>query len=365
MALYKGYSIDKDPKKAVKEIQSSFGVINPVLVVFFASPVYAPDVISESMKNAFPAATIIGCSSAGELVSGMMLKSSIVVMAFEADLIRSVHAGVIKSGFGSIDELLNSLSSRYNVTPVKLDPGKYVGLVLFDGLSGTEERSMERIGDMTNISVIGGSAGDDLAFSKTFVYLDGKSYTGASLLALIEPAVRFDLIKTQSFKLYGKRLTPTKVDPDSRKVIEFNKIPAVSAYAEALGISPSDLSDQFMKHPLGLMDGDEPYVRSPQRIEGDAVIFYCQVLEDVELEILTSTDIIADTSKVISVSHKKVPITAIINFNCILRTLQLEAEGKTKEYGEIFSVIPTIGFSTYGEEYIGHINQTATMLVFH
>ena len=56
-------------------------------------------------------------------------------------------------------------------------------------------------------------------------------------------------------------------------------------------------------------------------------------------------------------------ISALINFHCILRTLELEQKGLMAEYGKIFS-IPTIGFSTYGEEYIGHINQTSTMLAF-
>ena len=57
-------------------------------------------------------------------------------------------------------------------------------------------------------------------------------------------------------------------------------------------------------------------------------------------------------------------ISGIINFNCILRTLELGQKGLTEDYGKLFEVAPTVGFSTYGEQYIGHINQTATMLVF-
>jgi hypothetical protein len=53
----------------------------------------------------------------------------------------------------------------------------------------------------------------------------------------------------------------------------------------------------------------------------------------------------------------------LINFNCILRTLELKAKNEEDSYGKIFSDIPTIGFRTYGEEYIGHINQTSVMLV--
>ncbi len=56
--------------------------------------------------------------------------------------------------------------------------------------------------------------------------------------------------------------------------------------------------------------------------------------------------------------------TGVINFNWILRTLELEQRSQTATYGRRFTAAPTAGFSTYGEEYIGHINQTATMLVF-
>ena len=48
----------------------------------------------------------------------------------------------------------------------------------------------------------------------------------------------------------------------------------------------------------------------------------------------------------------------------LLRTLELDAKGESDAYGKVFAKVPMVGFSTYGEEYIGHINQTATMVLF-
>ena len=140
--------------------------------------------------------------------------------------------------------------------------------------------------------------------------------------------------------------------------MEFNGKPAAQAYADAVGAaSVSDASNAFMTNPLGLMAGDEPFVRSPQRIDGDKVHFYCSVHEGVELTLLKGQDIVADTEKALSGSQYR----SLVVFNCILRTLDLKNQGKTEAFGKLFTK-PTIGFSTYGEAFIGHINQTATIL---
>ncbi len=366
MAIKVAQSSKPDPSAAAAEIASSFSGLKPVTVLFFASSQYDPASISRMMKEKFAEATVIGCSTAGELVSGGMLKNSVVAMALESDVISGIAADVIDLGDRKApSRAVIGLAEKFGSKPLDLNPEQYVGIILIDGLSCAEEWLMEKIGDLVDIPVIGGSAGDDLAFRKTSVYLDGKVYENSAVLALLKPASGFELVKTQSFCGTGKKLVPTAVDEATRKVIEFNGLPAVTAYAEAVGAKESDIVSHFMSNPVGLIAEGEPFVRSPQRVDGSSIYFYCQIRKGVDLEVLSSTDIIADTTAAIQkLQRDDHPIKGIINFNCILRTLQLYQEGKNEAYGNIFKDTPTVGFSTYGEEYIGHINQTATMLVF-
>jgi hypothetical protein len=367
MTIQVTHSVKTDPSVAAADIASSFSGLKPVAVIFFASSHYDPAGISSAMKKEFPDATVIGCSTSGEIISGKMLKNSIVAMALESDIISSIASDVIDlQDRQSPSKVIIELAEKFDSKPLDLNPDQYVGIILIDGLSCAEEQVMEKIGDLINIPVIGGSAGGDLAFQKTWVYLDGEVYNNAAVLALIKPGCKFDIIKTQSFCGMNKKLIPTAVDEGSRKVLEFNGKPAITAYAEAIGVSESDAESYFMTHPVGLISGDEPFVRSPQRVEGTSIYFYCQIRKGIDLEVLSSTDIIADTQRSIQAMEKKTgPIKGLINFNCILRTLQLYQEKRNDEYGALFINIPTIGFSTYGEEYIGHINQTATILVFY
>lgn len=361
------YSQKETPDAVSQDLQEQLAVAKPKAVVFFASSAFDPQAISRSMRAAFPSAAVFGCSTAGEIVSGKMLKKSVVAMAFDAEAIENVEMSIIEDvkKSNAVEEAFAALEKQVGQPMLELDPTKYVGIILVDGLSKSEEHLMDRIGDLTNVTFIGGSAGDDLQFKQTHVFANGKAYTNAAALVLLKPKVGFDIIKTQSFCDSNRELLATRVNEENRQVLEFNGKDAAAAYAETIGTSVEDAPKHFMKNPVGLMVDGEPYVRSPQQIQDKSMVFYCNVKEQMKLSILESTDIVKDTQAAVAEKQSEMgQLGAILNFNCILRTLELENEGRTDAYGKIFTDVPTVGFSTYGEQCIGHVNQTATMLVF-
>ncbi len=362
------YSTKDSIDEIAKDITDQLGFFDTELLIYFASSKFNHNAISKTMQETFPVSSVFGCSTAGEIISGKMLKNSVVAMAFNSQAIKDVKIEVVENvkNENDIKKAFDSFGNYFKIPAAEMDPQKFVGVILVDGLSVAEESLIEKVGDLTNVIFIGGSAGDDLKFEATHVYANGKSYTNSAILALIQPEKEFTFIKTQSFSDLGKPLEVTSADEEKREVITFNNKPASLAYAEAVGTSVEEASKHFMHNPVGLIVEDEPYVRSPQQIlSNGSMKFYCGISEGMELSLLESTNIIDDTRTSINSAKDELgSISAIINFNCILRTLELYEKNLDGQYGELFSNIPTIGFSTYGEQYIGHLNQTATMLVF-
>jgi hypothetical protein len=368
MQIKVAYSQSDKIHDAVSEIKEQFIGLNSKVVLFFASSKYDPVKTAAAFAKNFPHTSTLGCSTAGEIISGMMLKNAVVAMALSDNIIEDSIFQVVEGikSKNNVDLAFRIFENHFNVSGIEMDFTKYVGIILTDGLSGAEERIMDRISDLTNVLFVGASAGDDLKFSQTWVYANGKAYTDAALLILLKPRVRFDFIKTQSFSPLPEQLVPTQLGKSARQVVELNGMPAAQAYAQAIGVKKEELENRFMLNPVGLMINDEPFVRSPQRLSGDAIEFYCRVSEGMSLRLLESMDIVTDTKTAIEKKLAEMgKISGIINFHCILRTLELENKNLTNDYGRIFTNIPTIGFSTYGEAFYGHINQTSTMLVFN
>jgi len=366
MAIGTAHSTRPLPE-ALEELKKHGGISDPRAILCFASTRYKLGKIGAGLQTAFPQACVVGCTTAGEMASAQMMSGAVVTMFLDHTVIEDVAAVTVNplGGQVSVSDAFAQLEHHFGLPVSAMDVGKHVGLVLVDGLSGAEERLMEKIGDRTDLLFVGGAAGDDLHFRRTEVMAKGKAYSDAAVLVLMQLQKGFEILKTQSFETTGKELVATAVEESSRRVLEFDDRPAAEVYAEALEVPVEQLSGYFMKHPLGLMIGGEPFVRSPQRVDGKHVVFYCNVKEGMELEVLNATDIVADTREALEGRQAALGnISGLIDFHCVLRTQQLRHEQRCQEYGAIFSGIPSIGFSTYGEEFLGHINQTSTMLLF-
>ncbi len=368
MPMSTARTTESDSNAAAVAIGEQLSASDPKFVLFFASSAHDPGTFADTLQKTLGDVPCIGCTTAGELVDDLMLEKAAVGTALGDDIVSSTRVAVVAdlSDPEAVKRALSELASAHATTPNGLDASKFVGLVLHDGLSVSEERVMDALGTLTNVPFLGGSAGDDLAFARTHVFANGEAMSGRAVLALLELKKPYQILKTQSFDVLDEVLEVTDADEATRTVHAFNGKPAATAYAEAVGCSVEDLPSKFQSHPVGLVTAEgEPFVRSPQQIKGDDVVFYCQIKPGMKLKLLRARDIVEDTRRDLSAKIDQMGGTSgIVNFHCILRTIELQQKNQTEAYGKVFSGTPTIGFSTYGESYIGHVNQTSTMLLF-
>ncbi|MDR0306360.1 MAG: FIST C-terminal domain-containing protein [Chitinispirillales bacterium] len=354
--------------QAAADIKTQLNGFNVKMMVYFASAdTCKHDEISAAMQSAFPDSIVFGCTSHAELYRGETKSGTVTAMAFSPETISDIKVEVLEnlSAGIDVDPVFQSFDAYFKTPMATADYKRYGGIILIDGLSMKEEEVMDKIGTQSHIVFIGGSASDNLKFDKTYVFANGKSYTDAALLAIFKAENGVDFIKTQSVDVTDTGLTVTKAIPEKRTVVEFDNKPAALRYAEALGVERSKIDSMFFANPVGLIIGSDVYIRSCQRTDGDAIIFYCGMMEGMNLKLCKIRDILSDTRAAVENKKKEIGgITAIIDFRCVLRTVQLNNEGGLNKYTDIFNGIEAIGFSTYGEEIHGHVNQTSTMMVF-
>lgn len=236
-------------------------------------------------------------------------------------------------------------------------------LLLCDGLNGTEESIITTFyfAD-SNFKIIGGSAGDNLKFKETFIFIGSKRVNSVAIFFNIKK--RTCIIKENIYESTGQRLLITDSDLINRTVKAFNKVPASVEYAKQLNIREQELPNYFMNNPLGKVYEDGIYIASPMKVNQDkSITFYCQMMTNTFVEVLKPLDPIEQVRKTI----KKVEFkpSFVLAINCILRSLKFQQEGIWKDIDkEILSLCSnTTGFISYGEQfYKKHVNQTMVLL---
>lgn len=356
----------EDVAGVVDGFRGVFSAEDATLALVFASARHDHTALIAALDGVLPACPRATCTTAGEIVSGAMLDGTVAVMVLSGDTVRRAVVARVPAPMdpAAIDRALAALAEAHGQAVEELDPAKYVGLVLVDGLSAGEERLMRHLTATSPVPFLGGSAGDDLAFQEASVSDGAQVVPGGAVLVLLEPTRGHRRLKTQSFRVRRERLVPTEVVPERRLVVSFDGRPAAEAYADALGVPSSELWRFLGRNPLGWLVDGEPFVKSPLTASDEGVYFYAAVPKGEPLALLESGDIVGDTKTSLDAAIADLGgARAIVCFSCILRARELEFDGLRDAYGALFRDVPTIGFSTYGEQWVTHVNQTATMLL--
>ena len=355
--------------EAIKEVADSLGVDELAGIILFISPDYDPEQLEIAIKKHFQC-TVIGCTTAGE-IAPHYLSGGITAIGFSAKVF-ALHSTFLPLDKGvepsDIKNLIKTMSSPSHFNDKKIGENS-IGFLLIDGLGMKEECAIAHIHDaLPHVPILGGSAGDNLNFTETRIFADGKFHTNAAVFTFIETTLDFEIFKLQHFEPSDKELVVTESDPANRIVFELDGEPAAKYYASLLGLSVDELTpDVFSMHPLMLQIGNDWYVRSIQKVRDDgSLLFYCAIDNGLPLTIGRGMDIEINLEKAVNKLNEIFDNVEIsIGCDCILRRLEILANKKENLIAGLLKRINLFGFSTYGEQFNSlHINQTLTGVIF-
>lgn len=368
MIVRDGFSYASDVVAAVAEASANWEA-DPEIVFSFASTVQDAAGTAMALKSRFPKSVIAGCSTSGEHLGKRHLRGSLVLSGLYQTGMRWRVPTILEAA--DFDEtrattVVSDLLAELGADQDSVNADDYLAILMVDGLSLAEERLASCLAEaLQGIPLVGGSAGDDLAFHQTFVIGNDGAHSGAALLVLAERGTaNISILKHQHFVATPTLLAVTRADPQTRTVFEIDGRPAIEAYAEAIEMPVASVtSDVSFMHPLTFCFDGQLYVRSIQTINDDgSLTFYCAIEEGMVLDIAASTQIGSALDEDMSrLSANKEPADFILSFNCILRALEAETANAHDQLGCNVAKLGkhVVGFDTYGEQLNGlHINQT-------
>jgi hypothetical protein len=365
------HSSQRNTPEAIRELRAGLAGIEPVAIFFFCSANHDGISIQKELKEFAPMAEVIGCTTSGEFSDKAYTQGGVSLMALSHAKVSRCAAGMAEYNKGeSVEAAVHSATQRIaqklQIDMREVDPDRWVGVVLHEGLKGNEEEVNAVLGHIAPfLSYLGGSAGDNLVLKETRVFHDGRESNCGSVFLLMELAVPYTIVKTCSFEPTPTVMRIGRVE--GRVVYEIDGQPAVPTYAAKVGVTPEQLDHPvFMANPLGLMIEGEPWVRAPIAVLPDGgLLFGCKILEGAELNLLKNTDLVGDTDNALAKGVEKLGRTpsAGLFFNCAHRCVEIQIKKLEVPFCEAIADFPVAGFHSYGESWLAHVNQTLIALL--
>ena len=367
-----GQSTATDACLAVQAFHAAVEQPAMALVIFFCSSRYDLDQLAGEMNRLFAGVKVVGCTTAGEIGPSGYCDFSLCGASFPADSF-VIEAGrfdrLQQFDFVRGQAFVNKLLQQLEARAPNCGAANSFAFLMIDGLSVREEpvvRTFQNV--LGNIQLVGGSAGDDSRFVRTWVFDDGAFHPDSAVLLLATTCVPFKVFKTQHFVSDNERLVVTEADPERRIVREINGLPAAEEYARVVGSTVADLGSlRFASSPVVVVIDGTDYVRAIQKANDDgSLTFFCAIDEGLVLRVAHGEDLLDNLNQSFAALDAEIGVPqAVLACDCILRNLEISHDDLKGRVGEVFRDHHAVGFSTYGEQYGGvHVNQTLTGIAF-
>jgi methyl-accepting chemotaxis protein len=359
----------------------------PVLVMVFASTSQDLGELLGAAKQAFPSATVLGSSTAGEFTEERDAKGAVSALALSGDFV--VHANM---GLELRKDPEAAVRAALVGAPLEVPGYPYrTAILLLDPLSGASEEATfvasMLLGEHTPLA--GGAAGDDLKMTSTQIGLDGRVASDALLIATLHSRAPLGVGVCHGHTSLGPPMKVTMADGNT--VREVDGRPAWDVWAEttreaarALGKDPArlraeDVGAFLLTFEAGLDTGArEMKIRAPLvRNEDGSLSFACGIPEGATIRITESVAERQVESAREAASRAKAglngrAVAGALVFDCICRNLILGSAFQTAIRGisEELGGVPVAGYETYGEialsagDMSGFHNTTTVVLAF-
>ena len=370
MAIYAGVGLSKQQDayqagyEACKQAIEKSGSKKPDLTVVFSSVSFEQAEVLKGVREASNNASLIGCTDAGEITNEGPSKNSVGVMAIASDQInfyvglgKDVKKGAREAGRAVAKEIKEKAKE-----PLK-------AFIMFpDVLTGNGADIVRGVLDVLgeHFPVVGGAAGDDFLFQKTYEYRDGEVVSGA--VGGVGLAGKFSMGAgvRHGWIPIG---VPMKVTKSEGSVVhELDGRPALSIYEDYFGDKAGDLRKEplarmAITYPLGIkLPGMEEYlIRDPITVdEKGAITCAAEIPEGSEIRLMIGSKEKAvedaeDAARKLTRDFEKAGTRPklVLMFNCIARE-KLFAQKANDEIQAVMNIIgqdvPLLGFYTYGEQ---------------
>ncbi len=366
--VLKASSTASSSGQAVAEVHAAIGGADSSCVVFFCSADHDLPAVAAAMADAFADTLVIGCSTAGEITPHGYGRGCLTAIALPRRHFAAVAAPIANlSSFDLLQghPMVAEARARLERTAAFPVEGNSFALLLIDGLSRREEWVVSALSlALDDMPLFGGSAGDQLRFSRTHVYFDGAFHTDAAVLLLVATGCPFTVFRTEHFVSTDRKMVVTGAEPTARIVTEINGEPAGLEYARMVGLDVGRLTPMiFAAYPVVVRVGGVYYVRSIQKVNKDgSLTFFCAIDEGIVLTVAQGIDIVDNLDATMADIRRQIgPPQIIIACDCILRRLEVERKRLVGPVSALLAANNVVGFNTYGEQYNAmHVNQTLT-----